>query len=66
MNTSYIVDYKITKHNTAGYKAPEDVKRICEKLGFKKYSFPSYPGIRGFSFKNVWSLMLSNIYCLNM
>ena len=40
---NYYLRIKARKRETAGFKAPEDVNRICESMGMKPIDFPKFP-----------------------
>jgi glycosyltransferase involved in cell wall biosynthesis len=40
---NYYIRIKAKKRETAGFKAPEDVNKICESMGMKPLEFPKFP-----------------------
>lgn len=40
---NHYIRMKAKKRETAGFKAPEDVNRICENMGMKPVDFPKFP-----------------------
>ena len=51
---TYYIRIKPRKRETAGFKAPEDVNRICEKMGMKNVDFPRFPNDYGKLRKRLW------------
>lgn len=51
---TYYIRIKPRKRETAGFKAPEDVNRICEKMGMKNVDFPRFPNDYGKLHKRLW------------
>ena len=51
---TYYIRIKPRKRETAGFKAPEDVNRICEKMGMKNVDFPRFPNDYGKLRKKLW------------
>lgn len=40
---NYYIRIRPAKRETAGYKAPEDVNKICESMGMEPIEFPKFP-----------------------
>ena len=40
---NYYLRIRPAKRETAGFKAPEDVNRICESMGMRPIEFPKFP-----------------------
>lgn len=51
---NYYIRIKARKRETAGFKAPEDVNRICESMGMKPIEFPRFPSEYGKLRKRLW------------
>ena len=51
---TYYIRIKPRKRETAGFKAPEDVNRICERMGMKNVDFPRFPNDYGKLRKRLW------------
>lgn len=50
----YYIQIKQRKRETAGFKAPEDVNRICEKMGMRPVLFPPFPSHYSKLRKRLW------------
>ena len=50
----YYIRIKAKKRETAGFKAPEDVNRICESMGMEPISFPKFPSEYSRLRKRLW------------
>lgn len=50
----YYLKFETFKRNTAAYKAPDDVYRICEQLNYHKISMPEYPYEASKIHKKIW------------
>ena len=51
---NYYIRIKAKKRETAGFKAPEDVNRICEAMGMKPIDFPKFPNEYSALRKRLW------------
>ncbi len=50
----YYIRIKPAKRETAGFKAPDDVNRICQRLGMKNIDFPRFPNHYSKLRKRLW------------
>ena len=50
----HYIRIKPRKRETAGFKAPEDVNRICESMGMKPIDFPKFPNEYSALRKRLW------------
>ena len=51
---NYYIQIKAKKRETAGFKAPEDVNRICESMGMRPIEFPKFPNHYSKLRKRLW------------
>ena len=51
---NYYIRIKPRKRETAGFKAPEDVNRICQKMGMTPVDFPRFPNDYSRLRKRLW------------
>ena len=51
---NYYIRIKPQKRETAGFKAPEDVNRICQSMGMKPIDFPKFPSDYSKLRKRLW------------
>ena len=51
---NYYIRIKPAKRETAGFKAPEDVNKICESMGMKPINFPKFPNEYSKLRKRLW------------
>ena len=52
----YYINYKKNQENNAGNKAPDDIARICQELGYKEFLVPALPvGLSSF-ISRLWIL----------
>ena len=57
--TVYHFVHQRKKRNTAGSKAPEDVTKICNDLGFRELLMPPFPGDKHPVYKKAWLLTVA-------
>ena len=50
----YYIRIKPAKRETAGFKAPEDVNRICDEMGMRPIDFPKFPNEYSKLRKRLW------------
>ncbi|MBQ7416128.1 MAG: hypothetical protein IJW14_03705 [Oscillospiraceae bacterium] len=51
---NYYIRIKPAKRETAGFKAPEDVNKICDSMGMKPIDFPKFPNEYSKLRKRLW------------
>lgn len=51
---NYYIRIRPAKRETAGFKAPEDVNKICESMGMKPIEFPKFPNEYSKLRKRLW------------
>ena len=51
---NYYLRIRPAKRETAGFKAPEDVNKICESMGMKPIEFPKFPNEYSKLRKRLW------------
>lgn len=53
----YYINYKKNQENNAGNKAPDDIAKICQQLGYTEFSVPAMPkGLSSLKAK-IWILL---------
>ena len=51
---NYYIRIRPAKRETAGFKAPEDVNKICQDMGMKPIEFPKFPNEYSKLRKRIW------------
>lgn len=62
----YYLEYETGKRNTAGFKAPDDVYKICRQAGFHKVFMPEFPREKGRLYGRIWLLTVGTWHWLKL